>query len=398
MSLAPIFSAFLIAAAAAETPSDVDRLRGLMALAKGHGGVMYELARALARAGQAEEAVLWLEAALDQGLDLDLGDPAFKPLQGREDFKDQLARAQARGPVARSRVAFRIPDPELVPEGIAWDARTGHFFVGSLHKKKILRVEADGRSQDFAASGQDGLEDVLGLKVDAEGRTLWACTAASGGAGPRAGRSGLLRYDIDSGRLLRALWLENENGKHLLNDIALGRDGEAFVTDSDAHTVWRVPKDADRLEVLIGPGTVHYPNGIALSADEERLYVADFKAGLSIVDLATRAVRSLPHPEEVSTAGIDGLYRDGADLVAVQNGAGRERIVRYRLDPAGEAAVALEVLESRNPLFRSPTTGVVAGGDFVYLANPNLEALDERGDLRPDAHLEELVVLRLPLR
>ena len=62
--------------------------------------------------------------------------------------------------------------------------------------------------------------------------------------------------------------------------------------------------------------------------------------------------------------------------------------------PRATAIEGLQVLESRNPLFRIPTTGVVAGSDFVYLANPNLEALDDDGHLKKDAHLEDVVVLR----
>jgi sugar lactone lactonase YvrE len=395
MLLALALSSALVAAGA---DPEVDRLRGYMAVAHGHGGVMYRLAQALARAGQADEAVLWVKSALDQGLDLDLGDAAFALLRDREDWKEQLARAGAGKPVATSRVAFRIPDPELIPEGIAWDAKTGDFFVGSLHKKKVVRVGRDGRARDFAAAGQDGLEDVLGLHVDADRRTLWVCTAASGRAGTRAGRSGLLAYDLDSGKVRSAVWLDNGDGRHLLNDLAVTAAGEVFVTDSDAATLWKLAVGAGVLEAFVGPGTFLYPNGVALSADGARLYVADFKHGLSSVDLATKAPLPLPHPDGVSPYGIDGLCRDGPDLVAVQNGAGRERIVRYRLDAKGERIERLEVLESRNPLFRTPTTGVVEGDSFVYLANPNLDALDEDGNLKKGAHLEEVVVLRAPLR
>ena len=94
---------------AAPPPSEVDRLRGYMAIAKGNGGLMYRLAQALARAGQAEEAVLWLKTGLDQGLDLDLGDDAFKDLRDRADFKEQLVRTQEAKAVAPSRVAFGSP-------------------------------------------------------------------------------------------------------------------------------------------------------------------------------------------------------------------------------------------------------------------------------------------------
>ena len=377
---------------------EVDQIRGFMAEAPGNGGVMYRLAQALARAGQAEEAVRWLEGALDQGLDLDLADPAFQSLSTRSDFAALQIKTIGVGPVSTSRMAFRIGDPELIPEGIAWDEKTGDFFVGSLFRRKIVRVGPDGRVSDFARTGADGLQDVLGMKVDSERRLLWACTAASPRAGDAAGSSALFKYDLGTGALVRAYWLQNKDGKHLLNDVALTAAGDVFATDSDAATVWRLTSGGDALEVFVGPGTFLYPNGIALSPDEKRLYVADFKHGLSAVDVATKAARPLTSPAGVSTAGIDGLYAVGGDLVAVQNGAGRERVVRYYLDPTGERILKLEVLESRNPFFRTPTTGAVTSDGFVYLANPNLEALDDDGNVKKDARLEELVVLRAPLR
>ncbi len=385
-------------ATAASPPNEVDRLRGYLAIAKGHGGLMYRLAQALARAGQAQEAVLWLKTGLDQGLDLDLGDAAFKDLRDRPDFKEQLARTEDTKAVATSRVAFRIPQPKLIPEGIAWDAKTGDFFVGSLQEKKIVRITASGAITDFVPRGRDGLEDVLGLKVDAERRRLWAVTAASPRAGALAGSSALLLYDVDSGKLLRAHWLRDAGTKHLLNDLVFTATGEVYVTDSDTDSLYRLGPEGETLQVFVGPGTFRYPNGIALSVDEKRLYVADFQHGLSVVELATKTARPLPHPANVSPHGIDGLYADAGGLVAVQNGAGRDRIVRYRLTAEGDRISSLQVLESRNPLFRIPTTGVVAGEDFVYLANPNLEALGDDGDLRKDAHLEDVVVLRTPLR
>ena len=392
----------LAAAAAADPPptpaQEVDRFRGFMAEAPGNGGVMYRLAQALARAGQPEEAVRWLSTALDQGLDLDLADPAFQSLASRSDFAALQVKTIGLTPVSTSRIAFRISDKELIPEGIAWDAKTGDFFVGSLFRRKIVRVSADGRASDFAASGTEGLQDVLGMKVDAERRLLWVCTAASPRAGAAAGSSALFKYDLATDRLVKAYWVENKEGKHLLNDVALTAAGEVFVTDSDAATVWRLAPEGDALEVFVGPGTLLYPNGIALSSDEKRLYVADFKQGLSVLDVATKASRPLPFSAGVSTAGIDGLYAVGGDLLAVQNGAGRDRIVRYRLDPTGGSIQKLEVLESRNPFFRTPTTGVVTSDGFVYLANPNLEALDDDGNVKKDARLEEVVVLRTPVR
>ena len=39
-----------------------------------------------------------------------------------------------------SEIAFRIIDPELIPEGIASDAQTKKFFVGSTFKRKIVAI------------------------------------------------------------------------------------------------------------------------------------------------------------------------------------------------------------------------------------------------------------------
>jgi sugar lactone lactonase YvrE len=389
--------ASLIARSPGADTEDVDRYRRMMAAAPGNGDVMYRLAKALASAGQAEEAVRWLAGALDQGLDVDLGDPVFKPLAARTDFLELQQKADRPG-VSTSHVAFRLAEKDLIPEGIAWDPVSGDFFVGSLYKKKIVRVAASGGSRDFVGGAQDGLEDVLGLKVDAERRRLWACTAAGGRAGEKAGASALFEYDLESGRLVKAFWLDNRDGKHLLNDIALTAEGDVFVTDSEAGILHRLPAGGSALEAFVGPGTFIYPNGIALSADRQHLYVADFKQGLSIVDLKTKAVSALPHPKEVSTAGIDGLSAHEGALVAIQNGVqGRERVVRYVLSDKGDRIERLEVLESRNPFFRTPTTGVLAAGDFVFLANPNLEALDDDGNLKPGMPLEEVVVLGTPL-
>jgi hypothetical protein len=300
-----------------QAPAEVDRLRGYLAVAKDHGGLMYRLAQALAKAGQGEEAVRWLKTGLDQGLDLDLGDPAFRDLRERADFQEQRVRADAIRPVSTSRLAFRISQPDLIPEGIAWDARTGAYFVGSLYRKKIVRVDAEGRATDFVAAGQDGLEDVLGLKVDPEKRRLWICTAASPRAGPRAGSSGLLVYDIDSGKPVAAHWLRDPGTKHLLNDLVFTGSGEVFVTDSDAETVYRLASGGTDLTVFVGPGKFRYPNGIALDADEKRLYVADFEHGLSVVDIATQASRPVTHPPGVSTHGIDGLFEYTSDQINV---------------------------------------------------------------------------------
>jgi sugar lactone lactonase YvrE len=49
-----------------------------------------------------------------------------------------------------SPVAFRLDDPKLIPEGIAWDPKGERFFVGSVAQRKIVVADANGETRDFS--------------------------------------------------------------------------------------------------------------------------------------------------------------------------------------------------------------------------------------------------------
>ena len=382
---------------AQETRTEVQQIERMLGASPDHGGLWIAMATAQAKAGNKAEALKWLEKAVARGLDFDLPeDPAFASLRETPEMKALIARIAANGrTVSRSRVAFRIPEKDLIPEGIAHDPETGAFFVGSIYKRKIVRVDKAGKASDFTSSGQDGLWDVLGMRVDPASRTLWACSAAGAAAGELDGTSSLYRYDLKTGKLLGKYDIPGK--PHLCNDIAVGKGGEVFLTDSKGGMVHRLRPGGTALETLVGPGTFIYPNGITISPDFGKLYVADFTRGLSIVDVATGQVRPLPHPERVHVAGLDGVYLDGGSLVAVQNSAGTARIVRFRLNAALDAIESEETLESRNPHFKIPTTGVLANGSLFYIANSHLRNLDEKGRLKPDEELREATILEVPL-
>lgn len=382
---------------AQEAQTEVQQIERMLGASPDHGGVWIAMATAHAKAGNKAEALKWLEKAVARGLDIDLPeDPAFAALRETPEMKALIARITAnQRTVSRSKVAFRIPDKELIPEGIAHDPESGSFFVGSIYKRKIVRIDKAGKASDFTSSGQDGLWDVLGMRVDPASRTLWVCSAAGAAAGELDGSSSLYRYDLKTAKLLGKYDIPGK--PHLCNDIAVGKGGEVFITDSKGGMVHRLKAGGTALETLVASGTFIYPNGITISPDFGKLYVADFTKGVSIVDVATGQVRPLPHPERVHVAGLDGLYLDGKSLVAVQNSAGTARIVRFRLNAALDSIEGEETLESRNPLFKIPTTGVLAYGSLFYIANSHLRALDEQGRLKPDAELREAVILEVPL-
>jgi sugar lactone lactonase YvrE len=308
-----------------------------------------------------------------------------------------LARAQ-------SPVAFRITDREFVPEGIAHDPRTKTFYVGSTYLRKIVSVDGQGRVRDFAASGQDGLRGVLGLRVDAARRALWAVSSDVGLSMPIKGNprdclgcSEVFKYDLRTGRLIRKYSLSNKPAPHFLNDLTLNADGDAFITDTIAGAVYRIARGGDELGLFASLGPQSYPNGIDLSPDGRKLFVGTHES-ITSVGVRDKSVARLRLPEGVKP-GIDGLYFHRGALVTVEP-FDKEKIVRYILDGRAQAVARVETLEAGHPLMSQPTTGVLVGRDFYYIANSQLQVF--RKLFNPEAatdlsKLSEYVVLRLRL-
>jgi hypothetical protein len=119
---------------------------------------------------------------------------------------DGVVWAATRASSGRSRIAFTIPEKDLIPEGIAYDPVTKSFFVSSTHKRKIVRVDAGGRCTDFTSEAQEGLAGVVGMRVDARRRLLWAVSSDAGEDMPMKNmvaaerdRSAVFKYDLRTG-------------------------------------------------------------------------------------------------------------------------------------------------------------------------------------------------------
>jgi len=386
------------AVAAQDYATALDQYRRLLAIAPYDPDISHEIARLHALRGETAPALARLEKALELGFDPGPRlDPAFDALREQPGFAAIRRRlADIRQPVNSSRIAFTISTPNMIPEGIAWDPVADRFYVGSIWQCKILKVDRQGRFTDFTTQKQDGLRHVLGMKVDAERRHLWVASEvgriARQGIDPAdVGWSGLLKYDLTTGRLIKKHTLQENGVIHLFNDIALTARGDVFVTDSEYGAVYTVPAATDTLELFIPPGELIYPNGITRGASDDVLYVSSSGNTVYRVDVKSRRYRPLDQPDDISLYGIDGMVFHGNSLVCVQNGL--NRISRFFLNPAGDAVTRLQVIETRHPRFDIPTTGVMAGDTFHYIANAQLRRLLADGTLAPAPGGDEIVIL-----
>ena len=359
----------------------------------------YNLACGYALTGAPTEAIAALEGiaarevAMDVGADDDLASlralPAFKALQERmQSFAS---------PVGEAAVAFTLPERDLITEGIAHDPKTGAFFVTSVRHRKIVRRAADGSVKDFTAEAQDGLLSAVTPAVDAARRALWASTAASvemtGFRKEDEGRSFLVEYDVDTGRLRRTI---PPPAGARLSDIALLDRGDVVASDPHAGGVYVLDAKTGAWRTLVAPGAIRSPQGIAPAADGRSVYVADYARGVARIALADGAVRWLETPANLATTGIDGLSLAGGWLIAIQNGVAPQRVVGWRLDASGDRVVSWRTLVRGHAAFDEPTLGTVVGQDFVFVAN------SQYGAFRPDhsldaSRLHEPTILRTPL-
>ena len=391
------------ASEAHDIPTFLRHAREAERLRPTHGGVLSALASAYALAGDTAGAFTTLRRYAALGYTADLNaDADLASLRGHPTF-DSLGRKLGANaaPLVRSHPAFTLAERDLLTEGIAYDPSSRTFLVGSVHRGKILRVDASGRTTTFAPTGLPGFWAPLGMRVDPARRALWVAATALpqtvGFDSADAGRSGVFRFDLATGALTGRYPIPNDGQPHALGDVTIAGNGDVYATDSRAPAVYRVRAGADSIERFVTSLLFLSAQGLALDAEERTLYVADYSRGLLRVDLASREVRELEAADDVLALGIDGLYLVDGSLIGIQNGVEPHRVVRLRLDPAGNRVQRLELLERARPDYAEPTLGVVVGRDLYYVAASQWERFRDDGTIDRPETLRPPLVLRLRL-
>lgn len=336
-----------------------------------HPALIMHLAMIDAELGDAAAAVRRLERYAALGATADLGAvEVFAGLAEVEGFAEAAARILDNGRApAPAEVVATIDDEQLWPEGVAFDAATGDLFVGSMSANKIVTIRSDGTVENFGTSAEDDLLGVLGMTVDEPRRQLWACMGAGSDELQTDGerrRNGVVRYDLESGRLLARYDLADDGINRLLNDVVVAADGTAYVTESNHGSVYRIAPGGAAIEHFRFFPELNYLNGLALSPDDSILYLAAVEGVFGYLLAEDRVVR-LAHGGNVCTVGGDGLCRLGSSLVAVQNQPRLGfRVTRFDLDGTGLAITSAVVLPAGLPDGLIPYTCAV-GADAVFV-------------------------------
>ncbi len=377
----------------------LEQTKRASALKPNHPRLLYNLAVAYALNNKPDDALTVLErlAAMDLIFN-DVED--LKPLHDLPRFKAVRKEfALNEKPVNRSEKAFTIPQKDLITEGIAYDAKTKRFFVSSIHRRKIVSIDKNGRVSDFS-SDTDGLWSVSGMRVDEKRNVLWAATTAF----PQMkdfikaddGKSAIFKYDLKTGKLLQKFPLSNEKEKHALGDLVLAKNGDVYASDSVSPNIYRIDSKTNKLEIFLSSDNFASLQGLAFSPDEKFLFAADYSKGVFRVDLKDKKISQIAVDKNTNPIAIDGLYFHQDSLIVIQNGFRPHRVARFVLNKDFTRITKSETLEANHADFNEPTLGVLVENDLYYIANSQWNLTNERGTLAEDK-LKEPVILRLKL-
>jgi SMP-30/Gluconolactonase/LRE-like region len=285
--------------------------------------------------------------------------------------------------------------PDSTFEGIAVDRdHPDAFYVtettgGEIHRGRVDQPDTEVWLDEEAAL-RDGRRMAVGIAahrdrvyvVGGQNRTLVGTADARD----------FWVYD-DDGDLLAALRMPVD-GDVFLNDVVVGPDGAAYVTDSTTPRIFRIAREhGDWTVTLWSDAGAEIPqdagtfglNGIEVAPDGRSLIVAHSANGeLWRFDLRS-AEPTLVDTGDANLTSSDGLVVKGRTLVAVRNAP---HIVTY-LRLAGDATSAQLVDEVATPDDRFLTTADVSRGRLLLV--------DSQFDEQPDPS-QNSEVITLPFR
>lgn len=289
-----------------------------------------------------------------------------------------------------------VPAEYRLVEGIALDEKTQRLFIGTVIEGRLAYREADGSWHEVPLGSPRG--GLFGMAVDAPRRLLWITTGSvEQTAVPGERMTGLIAVDLDTLAVVRRVPLA-PGAKGAAGDLAIAPDGTVYVSNVLSGAIHRCRPGCTVLDDPLPAGTFKNPQGLAVSANGKRLYIADYISGLWLVDSRTAAAKPIALAEPAMLEGIDGLIINRNTLVAIQNGTRPRRVVRFLLPGAGKRITGTQHWVTIAPEAGEPTLGVTRSGSgaLLFIGDGQWERYGPGGALKDDGPLRPTPILTVP--
>ena len=286
-----------------------------------------------------------------------------------------LLLSVAAGGIASAQTAG-LPDKSF-PESVT-STKDGTLYAGSFNLGGVTKVAPGGKPEQFIQPGAGGSRSVLGLLADEKGGFLYVCSndiTGFGVPGPGDTKGAWLKtFDLKSGAPKGSVALPDP--KALCNDIAVGSDGTAYVTDSFTPNVYSLKPGGTALEVfatdpMLGPAKDGVGlDGIAFGSDGN-LYVTSYIPAklfkIAVKDGKAGAVSELKPSRAIDHA--DAMRSFGGSLLLIE-GNGKLDKVTVKGDDA-EIETIKDGFDEPVSVTQVGDTGWVAEGKLSYIIGDN---------------------------
>jgi hypothetical protein len=274
-----------------------------------------------------------------------------------------------------------ISGERIFPENLT-SAADGSVIIGSTAARTIFLAKPGAATADaWIQPGTDGMQGIFGVLADDKSNTLWACSNFAGPAGATPPPpSALHAFDLKTGSPKGHYPLPTAGG--FCNDIAIGSDGAAYVTDSNNMEVARLKKGAKELEVWAGNGAFGPKGGVVdgIAVVGQRVFVNTlltsklFKVPIESGGKAgavaeVKLDRAIERP--------DGMRSFGKDSLLVTEGGGDGRLSRIAL--SGDAGKVTTIKEG----YPDGPVGVTVVDTTAYVLEGQLRTM--RAPVDPNA-------------
>ncbi|HAF31319.1 MAG TPA: hypothetical protein DCG75_19955 [Bacteroidales bacterium] len=292
-------------------------------------------------------------------------------------------------------VVYKIAEKDLIPEGIAYSKVTNSFYLSSIYKKKIVKIDAGtGKFKDFTEPDQLGLQ-ILGMMVDDTRKHLWAC----GNISVNEKRiSAIFKLDLSTGELIKKYELI-DSVYNMFNDLVIDKEGNIFFTNSSFQTIYKIDHQNDSITLFYDDEEIKYPNGISISPDNNYLYIASSSNGIKVLDIDSKKIVNRVNLN-FNSKGIDGLKYYKNSIIGVQNYvavSSDRNISRYFLNEEGTEIISTEIIDKDNPYFDIPTTCVIVNKSLYCVANSQLLNISDNYEIKDENALQDVIILKYNL-
>jgi len=251
-----------------------------------------------------------------------------------------LVLLAASGRAADPVTEITLPGIRVFPESIT-SLADGTLIVGSLGHGNVMRIAPGSTTaEEWIKPGTGGLNQVLGVYADEKGKTLWVC---SNNLENKGEATAAMAFDLKTGAPKGTYPLPGDGV--LCNDIAVGADGTAYVTDTRQGSVLMLKRGGKSLEIAAKDPLLAGADGLAFG-DKTTLYVNSVTAGKLVrLDLGpdgkAKSVTDLKLPRPLERP--DGMRAIGKNRLLLAENSGKMSIVTF--DGADPKTVVVKTIK-----------------------------------------------------